>query len=139
MINIHLILDSNSYDTTTCVDMKFPAVPRIGDMVSLPEGKEIELVRKILKDPHTLDKHRCWLVGMNTDDISLNIEDACKVKEVDWWPASDGETMECYLTLTEPEKIPKTLSHITEDQWLLARKNTCVLYGFEESDPQEDR
>lgn len=139
MINIHLLLYSGSYDRKICVDMKFPAVPRIGDLVCLSENKEAELVRKLMVNRRTMNNYRCWLAGLNTDDISLNIEDACKVKEIDWWPADDGESMECYLILTSPEDITRNIPYITEDQYLLAKKTTCRLYGIEDPDPQEDR
>ena len=126
MISINIIAENNTYDTSVSVAVPFPAVPREGDTIVLPENKQKELAEKILINCYHLNGHKQWVCfGKNPH---LNLDNDTIVKEVDWWPSADGKSIECYLIVTQVDKNAFKRTDFTQEEYLEIKKNTLNIY-----------
>lgn len=122
------IYNPQEYITNVYINLLFPALPRIGDYISISQDRRQMLIVAALKDRSTLECFNHWIFS----DI-LNLDDCKYVKEIDWHPAKDGITMEPYIFLHSPEinydKKPEKKA-ITEEDYKIIKENTYKAYNI---------
>ena len=101
MITIHTcIYTPRVYNKKVYVDLLFPAIPVISNDVFLPEEALQTLIIKALESQQTLKDFISFL----TPDGKILSFDSCHViREIDWYPGQERNTMECYIFLGPPE------------------------------------
>lgn len=135
MIKIKCFLASFDYQKDDCVELYFPAVPRVGDFIALPDKKEKELTRMAIKDYETFCCNQGWLCGAEKEYF-IATSDASHVRAVDWWSSEDGVTMECYVMLDEEGNDKKWASErnyhldISKEEYLEIKKRTYAYYSL---------
>ena len=122
------IYTPQEYTKDVFINLMFPALPRIGDYISISEEMEQTLIASALQNRKTLEKFRYWIFG---DILSF---DSCRiVKEIDWYPAKDNIIMMPYIFLVDPEmdndRKPER-KEITEEDYKVIKKNTYKAYSI---------
>lgn len=129
MITIHTCIYSPyGYNKEVRIDLDFPAIPKIGDYISLTDVMEQILIAGILKDKKNLETYRNMIFG---NILSI---DGCKfVKEIEWHPKENSNVMEPYVFLyvTNEEEVPMPeMRTITDEDYRLIKEATFKAYGI---------
>ena len=136
MINAHVMIASGyGYDRDIHIELQFPALPRRGDFICIPDWGVEKLTKMILSEYSSFQDYIDFVLGRGENRV-LYLDSAETVLTVDWYPSKEDPTvMQCVILIDNCTKKDIFLSdhpkyiEITEEEYLTIKRNTESLFA----------